>query len=295
MRIVIASGKGGTGKTTVATSLALVAGPGATYVDADVEEPDGRLFLAPADEAREIVSLPRPVVDEGRCTSCGACREVCRFKAVVVLPSTVMVFDELCHACGGCTLACPEGAIREEPRRIGELSRGRAATERGPVGFLEGRLDVGVASSPPLIRAVKRTLPDEGEVFIDAPPGTACPAIEAMIGADLCLLVTEPTPFGLHDLRLAVDAAEAIGLPARVVINRDGIGDDRVEAYCRARGLPILARLPDDRRVAEAYARGERIVDAVPGARARFEALLAAVREAARDDRAGVAAAGGVR
>ncbi len=270
MRVVIASGKGGTGKTTIATNLAVVAGDGAAYADLDVLVRNGHLFLDPTIDARMVVHVPKPRVDEQSCTHCGRCRAVCRFNALVVFPSEVEVYDGLCHSCGACSLACPESAIRGVPQRIGEIAIGR----RGPLRFLAGRLDVAVVSSPPLIRAVKGRIPALDVVFADAPPGTACPAVEAVRGADLCLLVTEPTPFGLHDLSLAVDMLRALGVPFGVVINRDGIGDDGVERFCADEGVEIMATFRNDRRVAEAYARGDMIVDALPDLRRDFELLL---------------------
>ncbi|NLH48988.1 MAG: 4Fe-4S binding protein [Myxococcales bacterium] len=260
MILAIASGKGGTGKTTLAVSLAAIVDKPVTYVDCDVEEPNGHLFLLPHLEDKEEITVPVPRVDHSRCTFCGKCREVCRFNAIAVLPQSVMIFDELCHGCGGCALVCPEKAIREQPRPIGTIENGRA----GRIAFVEGTLKVGEAMSPPLIRAVKQRLPKGGRCVIDAPPGTSCPMIAAVRDADVCLLVTEPTPFGLNDLKLAVETLRALGRWFAVVINRDGIGDHRVEDYCRAEGISIAARIPESRAIAEAYSRGRIAVDAVP-------------------------------
>jgi len=269
MILSVASGKGGTGKTTVATNLATVVEPAACYADCDVEAPNGGIFLRPLIEEHRPVHVPVPRVDLARCTFCGKCSEACRFNALAVLPESVLVFDELCHGCGGCQLACPEGAIREEPRKIGEVEQGRSEG----VTVIQGRLAVGEAMSPPLIRAVRDLLPSSGPVIIDAPPGTSCPAMAAVQGTDACLLVTEPTPFGLHDLKLAVEMVRALDLPFGVVINRDGAGDHRVDRFCEAERIPVLARIPDSRRLAEAYSRGQLAVRELPGLTATFQDL----------------------
>jgi MinD superfamily P-loop ATPase len=273
IRIAIASGKGGTGKTTVATNLAAVAGPGVCYADCDVEEPNGHLFLHPEIETSHEIATLVPRVDPTLCDSCGDCSAACRFNAIAVLPKSVMIFDELCHGCGGCVYACKTRAIHEEPRPIGVVETGRAGT----IDFVQGRLNVGEPMSPPLIRAVKNRLPQHGLILLDAPPGTSCPVIAAMHDTDFCVLVTEPTPFGLNDLVLAVELVRTLGLPHGIVINRDGIGDDKVEVFCREQGVPILARIPDSREVAEAYSRGEIAVDVVPGTKRIFQDLLAVI------------------
>lgn len=269
MRIAVASGKGGTGKTTVATGLAVALssrGVPVRVLDCDVEEPNAHLFLHPELTYSREVTVLVPEVDEAACTGCGVCGEVCAFNAIVPIGETVLLFPELCHACGACSLLCPEKAITEVPRAIGVLESG-VAGPGGAIGFAHGRLDVGEAKSPPVIEAVT-ALADvpTGEVtIIDAPPGTSCPVIAAVRGADLVLLVAEPTPFGVHDLRLAVEMVEALGQRAALVINRSDSHDEIVEAVAREHGLEILARIPDDRRIAEAYARGELPVTVVPG------------------------------
>ncbi|MBN1485254.1 MAG: ATP-binding protein [Chloroflexia bacterium] len=273
MQIVVASGKGGTGKTTVAVSLALALieelGPGQVWlVDADVEAPNAHLFLHPDLDRREEFAPPVPKVDLDLCTGCGRCGEVCQFHAIVAFPAaeegqrpTVLVFDDLCHSCGGCALECPENAIREVPHRTGVIEFGRV----GPLQFMHGLLDVGKAMATPLIGRLKQSVENvQGVVLIDAPPGTACSVVNSMHGADFVLLVTEPTPFGLHDLRLAIEVSRELGLEAGVVINRDGIGDAGVEDYCAEQGLPILLRIPYDRRIAEAYARGQPLLQSHP-------------------------------
>lgn len=277
MLIAIASGKGGTGKTTLATSLALVAaeaGCAAAYLDCDVEEPNGHLFLRPAiDEDRPIEKLA-PEVDPQACNHCGRCAAACRYGALASLPTKTMVFAELCHACGGCVLACPQQAIAERPRTIGRLRLGHA----DGVQFAEGTLNVGEAMSPPAIRAVKEARPAAELTLVDAPPGTSCPAIEAVRECERVLLVTEATPFGLHDLRLAVGMVRAMKIPFAVAVNRADAGDGRVRDYCDAERIPILAEIPDDRSVAEAYARGEVPARSVPAFRNRMVQLLTQLR-----------------
>jgi MinD superfamily P-loop ATPase len=277
LRIAVASGKGGTGKTTIATNLAVVlaaAGERAAYVDCDVEEPNGHLFLRPAIESSQEVSIPVPEVDEARCTLCGACGKACRFSAILALPAKVLTFPKLCHGCGGCTLACEAGAIREVPRVTGVVEAGHA----GELAFLHGTLNVGEAMAPPVIRAVLAAAPREGTVVIDAPPGTSCPVIESVKDADVVLLVTEPTPFGLNDLRLAVEMVRALGVPFAVAVNRAGCGDRRVQEYCTSEGIPVVLELANDARIARAYSRGELAGSALPELRPRFLDLHRALR-----------------
>jgi len=273
MIVAVASGKGGTGKTTLATNLAYVAsqaGREVAYLDCDVEEPNGHIFLRPAVEEERPIEKPIPVVDAALCTYCGACAQACRFGAVASLPEQTLVFPELCHACGGCALVCPADAIGEVPRTIGTLRLGCS----GRVRFVEGVLNVGEAMSPPAIRAVKAASPPDGLVLLDAPPGTSCPVVETVRGCDLVLLVTEPTPFGLHDLSLAVEMVRAMRLPLGVVINRSDLGDGRLREYCRGHRVPVVAEIPDDRAVAEAYSRGELVAETVAGFAGHVRALL---------------------
>ena len=280
MKLAVASGKGGTGKTTVATNLAVrLARHGQTvvYVDCDVEAPNGHIFLKPRITGRQAVTISVPEVDEARCTHCGRCGEFCQFSAIVCLGSSVLTFPDLCHGCGGCALVCPERAIREVPREIGEVEEGRA----GRLAVVQGRLRIGQALSPPVIRAVKRKLPPEEIAILDAPPGTACPMIETVRGADFVLLVTEPTPFGLHDLRLAVEAIRLLGIPIGVVINRAATGRDGVRHFCGEADLPILLEIPDERRIAVAYSRGDLALDAVPSYREWMYALYEGIRRKA--------------
>ena len=275
MIIAVASGNGGTGKTTVAVNLARVRGAGVRLLDCDVEEPNAHLFLRGELTGAETVSLPVPEVDEALCDGCGACSRFCEYKALAVLAKRVLVFPELCHGCGGCMRVCPKGAIREVPKRIGAVETLRA----GEVTLVQGRLDVGVAMAPPLIRAVKAKMPDEGDVILDAPPGTSCPVIATLRETDYVVLVTEPTPFGLHDLKLAVAVVRQLKVPFGVVVNRAGSGDDRVRDYCRDEWIPVLCEIPDDRRVAEAYSRGELAVDALPEYREVFQTLFDKIKE----------------
>ena len=280
MRIAVASGKGGTGKTIVATNLAQALvhrGYTVTYADCDVEAPNGHIFLRPQVTGRQVVTIPIPEVDDARCTHCGRCGEFYQFSAIVCLGNSVLTFPDLCHGCGGCALVCPERAIREVPREIGEVEEGRA----GRLTVLQGRLRIGQAVSPPLIRAVKRKLPPDGIAILDAPPGAACPMIETVRGADFVLLVTEPTPFGLHDLRLAVEAVRRLGLPMGIVINRAAAGRDGIRHFCGEADLPILLEIPDERRIAVAYSRGDLAVDAVPSYREWMHVLYEGIRREA--------------
>ena len=269
MILAVASGKGGTGKTTVAVNLARVMGTPVRLLDCDVEEPNAHLFLGGETRSRDIVSLPVPVVDESLCDACGECGRFCEFHAIVSLATKPLVFAELCHGCGGCSRVCPRGAIAERERRIGVVE----TIESNGITVIRGLLDVGVAMAPPLVRAVKARLAPGVPAIVDAPPGTSCPVIAAVRGADFVALVTEPTPFGLNDLALAVDMVRELDLPLGVVINRIGVGDERVHAFCREKGVPILLEIPDDRRIAEVYSRGGIVVDALPEYRAHFERL----------------------
>ncbi|MBU8933424.1 MAG: ATP-binding protein [candidate division Zixibacteria bacterium] len=260
MKISVASGKGGTGKTTIATNLAVAIGRmGKTvaYLDCDVEEPNGHLFLKPEIKEQIDVTVPVPRVDLDKCTLCGDCSAACEYHAIAVLGKTVEVFDSLCHGCGGCLDVCPEDAIEEIPRTIGQINRGVGMG----VEFLEGRLNVGEAISPPVTKALRKLGTTSSVVIIDAPPGTSCPVIEAIKDTDFVILITEPTPFGLNDLKLAVGMVREIGLSYGVVINRSDIGDSRTHEYCRQEKIDILMNIPFDRQVAETYSRGDMMLD----------------------------------
>ena len=273
MIIAVASGKGGTGKTTVATSLALaISGSSPVILDCDVEAPNAHLFLKPQFDQRQQVSMLIPEVDESRCTGCGRCAEVCQFHAIVVLAGKVLVFPELCHGCGSCGLNCPEEAILEVSRPLGILEAG---TAMDGIRFSHGVLNIGEPMAVPVIHQLKNWRPfPNGEVVIrDAPPGTSCPVVESIRGADFVILVAEPTPFGLHDLRLAAQLTRELDLPAGVIVNRDGVGDAGVDETCRQEGLPIMMRIPLDRRIGEAIARGVTIVESFPEYVPHFQEL----------------------
>ncbi len=275
MIISIASGKGGTGKTTVATNLALSLGEGTRLLDCDVEEPNAHLFLYPEITETEEVSTAIPVVDDLLCTACKKCADICRFRALTVVRDKVLVFPELCHSCGGCIEICPEQAISEGKRLLGVMESGFC----GELGFSQGRLRIGEAMAPPLIRQVRAHHNGARTIIIDAPPGTSCPVIAAMKGSDFVMLVTEPTPFGLHDLKLAVEAVKILGIPRGLIINRSDMGDDRVMEYAVAEHLPILMEIPFDRRIAEAYSTGKPIVEIMPEWRNEFRALYRRVEK----------------
>jgi MinD superfamily P-loop ATPase len=238
-------------------------------IDCDVEEPNSHLFLKPVIDVREDVHLLVPKVNLEKCQFCGECARICRFSAIVVIRKNVLTFHELCHGCGGCKKVCPEGAIDEVPNTIGFIERGWAVN----VKFIHGRLNVGEAMSPPLIKAVKKGLMRNDLVIIDCPPGTSCPVIASVKGSDFCLLVTEPTPFGLNDLELAVEVVRKLGIPMGVLVNRSDIGDYSIRKYCHEEGIPLLMEIPEDRRIAEAYSRGEMIIQVLPEYRKHFQVL----------------------
>ncbi|MGC9197826.1 MAG: ATP-binding protein [Acidobacteriaceae bacterium] len=273
MRIAIASGKGGTGKTTVSTNLALAAAQRrvqVTYVDCDVEAPNGHLFLKPQITASRTIGRLHPEVDEAMCTHCGLCGEFCQYSAIVCIGEKVLVYPDLCHACGGCTLVCPADAIMEVMHETGKVESGMA----GEIAFLQGRLNIGEAMSTPLIRQLKEQAGHSDLLIFDCPPGASCPVLESVRGADVVLLVTEPTPFGLNDLGLAVEMLQALAVPLAVVINRAGSGDEETYAFCQREGIPIWAEIPDDRRVAQAYSHGEMARDSVPEFHAAMEQIM---------------------
>jgi MinD superfamily P-loop ATPase len=274
MIIAVASGKGGTGKTTVAINMALCLPPPVRLLDCDVEEPNCHIFLKPEIRETRSCCLPVPIIDQAACNDCGECSRICQYNAIVTLKGHPLVFPDLCHGCGGCSKNCPAGAIMEGEREIGVIEIGTS----GSLEFVQGRLKVGQAMSPPLIRAVKRHAAAEGTTIIDCPPGTSCPVIAAVKGSDYAVLVTEPTPFGLHDLGLAVDTMRRLALDFGVVINRADAGDSRVAEYCRSEHIPVLLEIPDDRRVAEAYSRGQLVVEALPEMRPAFERLCRATQ-----------------
>jgi len=272
MKIVVASGKGGTGKTSVAVNLALSAGA-RQIIDCDVEEPNVHIFLEPENPRRKPVELLVPEIDEEKCTYCRRCAEFCQYNALFVAGEAAMVFPELCHSCGGCKLVCPEGAITEKPRQIGTITLG----EYHGMGLVYGELNVGEALAVPVISAVKEHAEDDGLVILDAAPGSACPLVETVHGADFCLMVTEPTPFGLHDLQIATEVVKQLGVPLGVVVNFAGVGDRGVYRFCEREGMPIIMEIPYDRHIAELYSRGVPFTVEMTEWRSRFRELLETV------------------
>lgn len=270
MILAVASGKGGTGKTTVSLNLARVFGANVQLLDCDVEEPNCQLFLDGTVSETHPVSIPIPQVDESICDGCGECGHFCVYNAIASFGAAPLIFPDMCHGCGGCARVCPKKAIHEVENRIGIVTTIRADN----ITLIEGRLDIGKALAPPLIRAVKNHLRKDIPAILDAPPGTSCPVIATLRGTDFVVLVTEPTPFGLNDLKLAVDMVRELQIPFGIVINRMGIGDDRVHRYCAGENITILLEIPDDRRIAEAYSKGMLIVDALPEYRGLFLGLI---------------------
>ena len=261
MKIAIASGKGGTGKTTIATNFAFTIaqmGRQSQYLDCDVEEPNGHIFLKPEIHKTQAVMVPVPQIDSTKCSGCGKCGEICQYSAIVHLKdNNVLTFEQLCHSCGGCLRICPSDAIKPRLLDIGEIELGKA----NDVDFTHGRLRIGYVRTVSLIKEVKSHIKKDSVAILDVPPGTSCPVVEAVKGVDFVLLVTEPTPFGLNDLKLAVGLVREMNLPFAVIINRYGIGDDEVENYCKAESIEIALKLPDDRRIAVAYSTGQMIID----------------------------------
>jgi MinD superfamily P-loop ATPase len=270
MDIVFASGKGGTGKTTIAANLAWFLarlGRRVQYLDCDVEEPNGHLFLKPRIMEKHSARVMTPAVDQARCLSCGKCGEACRFHAIVNLPGNTLVFPQMCHGCGLCLLVCPAGAISGDTREIGVVEKGRTGSG---ISFVHGVLNVGEPMANPLIEQVKACREERCIHIIDAPPGTSCPVVKTMRGADAVVMVTEPTPFGLHDMQAAVQVARSMGIPVGVVVNREQGPYAPLDAYLAAQGLAVLARLPDDRQIARLYSTGMLICEAAPEYRTFF-------------------------
>lgn len=272
MILSIASGKGGTGKTTVAVNIALSVSENQNlqFLDCDVEGPNAHFFIKAELDKEKIAYLPCPEIDENKCTFCGRCAEICAYNALAVLKDSVLTFPELCHGCGACKLFCPENAIKEKGRRIGVIRKGYA----GNIFFVSGKLDVGQAMSPPLIRQIKKMIDHQQDVILDVPPGTSCPMVEAVKGSDHTLLVTEPTPFGLNDLKLSVDTLRQMEIPFSVVLNRSSSDSSIIHEYCRKEKIPLAMEIPLDRKIAEAYSKGEVLVDIDPDYKVKFLALF---------------------
>jgi MinD superfamily P-loop ATPase len=281
MKVAIASGKGGTGKTTVSAALASVWNRSVIAMDLDVEEPNLHLFLKPQITGQEKAYIEVPVAAESKCTYCRACAELCQFKAISVLGSVLLIFTDMCHGCGGCLAICPEKALSPGQRELGEILWGQVGVTR----FLMGRSRVGEAMSPPLMRQVKKKLQvmlqeSPADVIIDAPPGVSCPAVNAVMDADVIVLVTEPTPFGLYDLQLAHEAFLSLGKPMGIVINRAGLGEDKVYDFCRSRNLPIWTEIPYDRQIAVAYSNSQIIAAVSAQHKALFTDLADKINQA---------------
>jgi MinD superfamily P-loop ATPase len=281
MIVAVASGKGGTGKTTVSAALTTVWKQPVIAMDLDVEEPNLHLFLKPEILGQEKAYIQVPAADESKCNYCRACSELCQFKAITVLGTALLIFTDMCHGCGGCLAICPTQALSPERRQLGEILWGR----RDDIRFLMGRSRVGEAMSPPLMREVKKKLSvlmqeTTADVIVDAPPGVSCPAVNAVMDADVIVLVTEPTPFGLYDLQLAHEAFASLGKPMGVVINRAGLGENKIYDFCRSSGLPIWCEIPYDRQIAAAYADSRIVTTLNPELYAMFTGLAAEIQQA---------------
>ena len=274
MIISVASGKGGTGKTTVSTNLALSIG-NAQFIDCDVEEPNANIFIKTKIREQEDVSVNIPRIDEDKCDYCRKCSEFCVYNALAVVPSKVLVFPELCHSCGGCELVCPRDAINWNERTIGKIEHGK----NNDIDFYHGLLNVGEMQAVPVIKSLKKKVDKNRNVIIDVPPGTSCPVIESISGSDYCILVTEPTPFGLHDLKLAVEVVKHLNIPFGVIINRNGIGDNRVEIYCKEENIPVLLKIPEMKKIAHLYSKGIALVDTSNEWHEMFEQVFKRIKE----------------
>jgi len=277
VKIAIASGKGGTGKSTISTNLAYILSltlKNVAIIDCDVEEPNCHIFLNPKISSTEKQYLTVPVIDNDLCTGCGKCAEICEFNSIAVVKKKAIIFAELCHGCGGCELVCPQNAVSQGKRELGEVEIGSSEN----LGFIHGKARIGEAMSPPLIKAAKK----KGESFsiqiIDCPPGTSCPVINAINESDFVIMVTEPTPFGLYDLKLAVDVVKKMGKQCGIVINRSGENDFLTENYAKEENIPVLTKIPEDRRIAELYSKGKLIAKELPEYLEAFNPLIEIVK-----------------
>ena len=262
MIVTVASGKGGTGKTTVTASLVSIWESKVLAVDLDVEEPNLHLFLHPEIKDHSIAGLEIPNLDLSQCNLCGKCVELCQFKAISMMGKFLMTFPDMCHGCGGCLAICPEKALTPGSRELGEIHRGQA----GNADFIMGRIRIGEAMTPPLMNQIKNEIGEKikqqpMDVLMDAPPGVSCPAVTSVLDSDIIVLVTDSTPFGFHDFSLAWEAFSPLGKPMGVVINRAGLGTNEIHRFCRENQLPVLAEIPYDRAIAEAYSKGRIIAD----------------------------------
>ncbi len=269
LTISVASGKGGTGKTTVATNLAVAIESNAQILDCDVEEPNCYLFLQPNIQSNQIMTVPVPEINMDKCDLCGKCVELCQFKAIMIIGKSVLTFSDMCQSCGGCIEVSPQGAVLEKGRELGFVEQGHVKN----IDFAHGKLRIGEAMALPLINEVRSTARSDKISIIDAPPGTSCPVISAVKGSDFVLMVTEPTPFGLHDLKLAVEAVNTLDIPKGLVINRSDIGDSELRSYAEQENIPILMEIPFDKRIAYAYSQGKLIVDEIPDWKEKFQRL----------------------
>jgi MinD superfamily P-loop ATPase len=274
MIVSVASGKGGTGKTSVAVNMALSVGS-VQLLDCDVEEPNVHLLLNPDMSKMEPVYCLIPLVNEELCNHCGECSRFCQYNAVFVTSEKTLVFQELCHSCGGCAIVCPKKAISWEKHRIGSLKFGSV----GDLALVYGELEIGEPMAVPVIKAVKNQIKEDKNVILDSPPGTSCPFAETVRGSDFCVLVTEPTPFGLHDLKIAVQVLKKMAVQFGVVVNRAGIGDKNAYNYCGEENIPILLEIPYQRRIAELYSRGVPFSLEIPKWKERFQELYSEIRK----------------
>lgn len=277
MILTIASGKGGTGKTSVAVNMALSI-ENTQLIDCDVEEPNAYLFLRPEIHKKDLVHTSIPVINRALCTNCGACSSFCQYNAIFTTADKALVFPDLCHSCGGCALVCPAKAISWEKHKIGALIFGST----DDIELIYGELDVGKPLAVPVIKAVKEQINKNKNVILDSPPGTSCPFVETVKDSDFCILVTEPTPFGLHDLQIAVEVLRKIAIPFGVIVNRAGIGDKNVYNYCEKENIRILLEIPYQRRIAELYSKGIPFSLELAGWKEKFQTLYGEIKRAIR-------------